>query len=98
MYPPSFSRRPASAASSRPRSVRSTSVQPVKRFSLFQVLSPWRSRTTLCIAKCALARVFRGRAEFFFDAQQLVVFADAIGAAGRSGLDLTGGGADGEVG
>src|SRR5262249_3792823 len=29
------------------RSDRSTSVQPVKRFSRFQVLSPWRRRTTL---------------------------------------------------
>ena len=34
-------------ASAKPRSDRSTSVQPVKRFSTFQVLSPWRSRTTL---------------------------------------------------
>src|SRR5207249_8510306 len=31
------------------RCVRSTSVQPVKRFSMFQTDSPWRNRTTLCI-------------------------------------------------
>ena len=37
-----------------PRSDRSTSVQPVKRFSLFQVLSPWRSRTSVCMRVFAL--------------------------------------------
>ena len=31
-----------------------------------------------------------GAAQFLFDAQQLVVFADAVGAARRSGLDLAG--------
>ena len=31
----------------RPRSVRSTSTQPVKRFSRFQVLWPWRSSTSV---------------------------------------------------
>ena len=41
---------------------------------------------------------FAADAELLFDAQQLVVFADAIGAAGRAGLDLSGAGADGEVG
>ena len=45
-YPPSFRSLPAACASSRPVSDRSTSVQPVNRFSLFQVLSPWRSSTT----------------------------------------------------
>ena len=34
-----------------PVGVRSTSVQPVKRFSRFQVDSPWRMRTSLYIEK-----------------------------------------------
>src|SRR3954464_6069631 len=51
--PASPSRRPASRASSTPRSVRSTSVQPVNRFSLFHVLSPWRSRTTLYMVRAS---------------------------------------------
>ena len=38
---------PAARASSTPLAVRSTSVQPVKRFSWFHVLSPWRSSTSL---------------------------------------------------
>ena len=37
-------------------------------------------------------------AELLLDAKQLVVFADAVGAAGRAGLDLARGGADREVG
>src|ERR1700694_1137390 len=36
--------RPACAASARPETDRSTSVQPVNRFSTFQVLWPWRTR------------------------------------------------------
>ena len=44
--PPSRSSRPAACASARPLSDRSTSVQPVNRFSRFQMLSPWRSRTS----------------------------------------------------
>src|SRR5262249_4374500 len=40
---------PAARASSRPASVRSTSVQPVNRFSRFHSLSPWRRRTSLCM-------------------------------------------------
>ena len=40
---------PAARASSRPCAVRSTSVQPVKRFSRFQALWPWRTKTSrLC--------------------------------------------------
>src|ERR1051325_5835028 len=39
--------RPASRASSTPRSLSGTSCQPVKRFSRFQVLWPWRSRTSV---------------------------------------------------
>src|SRR5258705_5893841 len=39
--------RPACAASARPETDRSTSVQPVNRFSTFQVLWPWRTRMSL---------------------------------------------------
>src|SRR5215207_7818430 len=46
VYPPSLSSRPASFASSIPLGVRSTSVQPVNRFSRFQVLSPCRRSTS----------------------------------------------------
>src|SRR6185436_512251 len=96
-YPPSRSSRPASAASARPFSVRSTSVQPVKRFSLFQVLSPWRSSTTLCTYRAPSGEA-RGGTELLFDAQQLVVLADPVGAACRSGFDLARRGADREIG
>src|SRR5215469_618262 len=41
------SSRPACAASARPCSERSTSVQPVNRFSTFQMLWPWRTRISL---------------------------------------------------
>src|SRR6185503_20602090 len=37
-------------------------------------------------------------AQVCFDAQQLIVFGDAIGARQRSGLDLSGIGGDGEIG
>src|SRR5215204_3089450 len=40
---------PAACASSFPFSERSTSFQPVKRFSLFHSLSPCRIKTNLCI-------------------------------------------------
>ena len=50
---PSFSSRPACLACSMPVSVRSTSVQPVKRFSRFQVDSPWRISTSLCMGAFA---------------------------------------------
>src|SRR5712664_350922 len=39
-----------------------------------------------------------GGAQFFFDAEELVVLGDAVGAAGRTGLDLAGGGGHGEIG
>src|SRR6266404_2593611 len=39
-----------------------------------------------------------GLAEFFLDAKELVVFGDAVGAAGGAGFDLAGGGGDGKVG
>ncbi len=44
------------------------------------------------------AQELRGLAEFFFDAEELVVLGDAVGAAGRAGLDLAGAGAYREVG
>src|SRR5438128_4506174 len=43
-------------------------------------------------------RELRRGAELFFDAQQLVVLADAIGPAGGPGLDLPSRGADREIG
>src|SRR5208337_2996181 len=55
--PPSFSVLPASIASPLPCSDKSTSVQPVKRFSLFQRLSPCRKRTT-CIMNHLQPRTF----------------------------------------
>ena len=45
--PSALSSRPASRASCRPCSVRSTSTQPVKRFSRFQMLWPWRRSSSL---------------------------------------------------
>src|SRR4051812_7067143 len=98
--PASFIRRPASCASLTPFSERSTSFQPVNRFSLFHSLSPWRTRTTLCmeLPQSRATGVRRGGAELLFDAQQLVVLGDAIGAARRARLDLPGARADGEVG
>src|SRR5262249_38211795 len=38
---------PAALASSTPFGLRTTSVHPVNRISLFQVLSPWRSNTSV---------------------------------------------------
>src|SRR5258708_10057311 len=37
-------------------------------------------------------------AELFFDAEELIVLGDAVGAAGRAGFNLAGGGGDGEIG
>src|SRR5574343_878753 len=45
--PSALSSWPADMACCTPTGVRSTSVQPVKRFSRFQVDSPWRIRTSL---------------------------------------------------
>ena len=50
------------------------------------------------LLECLSARELRAGAEFFFDTQQLVVLGDAIGAAGRAGLDLAGIRRDGEIG
>ena len=44
------------------------------------------------------AEEFGGLAELFLDAEELVVLGDAVGAAGRAGLDLAGAGGDREVG
>ena len=44
------------------------------------------------------AEEFGGLAELFFDAQELVVLGDAVGAAGGAGLDLAGVGGHGDVG
>src|SRR4029453_14905925 len=60
-----FSDRPPSRASFSPCSDSSTSVQPVNRFSLFQMLSPWRSRTSLYMAVRAF-RTQKGRLHLFF--------------------------------
>src|SRR5882672_5181230 len=46
-----MSNSPAARASSRPASVKSTSVQPVNRFARFHSLSPWRRRTSLCMRR-----------------------------------------------
>src|SRR5512140_764368 len=98
--PASVMRRPASRASSRPLSDRSTSVHPVNRFSLFQVLSPWRNRTTLYMAiqlpKRGLAGVAPPSAELLLNPEQLVVLRHTIGAAGGARLDLADAGADRE--
>ena len=93
---------PLPAPRARPRSDRSTSVHPVNRFSLFHVLSPWRSRTSVIMSRVSgwrLRPAYRAsEPSCFFNPQQLVVLADAIGPAGRSGLDLSGRGADRQVG
>jgi len=51
MYPPSFSRRPASRASSRP-AIGQVDIVPTGEAVLsVQVLSPWRNKTTLCMVR-----------------------------------------------
>src|ERR1700722_18899784 len=44
------------------------------------------------------AEEFGGLAQLFFDAEELVVFCDAVGAGGRAGFDLACACAYGEVG
>src|SRR6266849_10702749 len=56
------------------------------------------SRIKTFLTKGSFAVEAGGGAEFLFDAEELVVFGDAIGAAGGASLDLAGGGGDGEVG
>ena len=45
-----------------------------------------------------LAAVDGAVAEFFFDAEELVVFGHAVGAGGGAGFDLAAVGGDGDVG
>src|SRR5437879_4414604 len=49
-------RRPASLASVTPSSLSGASYQPVKRFSRFHVLCPWRSRTSVPMLEMAINR------------------------------------------
>ena len=56
------------------------------------------ARLKAALRKRRLAVEACGGAEFFFDAEKLVVLGDAVGTAGGAGLDLAGGGGDGEVG
>src|SRR3954470_2722640 len=66
--PASRSCSPPRCASARPFSDRGTSTQPVKRFSAFQELSPWRSRIRVWVTSArgggagGLADRGRGRA------------------------------------
>ena len=60
-----------------------------------QRLVSWHGITA---AKRLPARELRGVAQSLFDAQQLIVFRDAVGAAGRSGLDLARVGGHREIG
>src|SRR5665647_1991170 len=78
-----------------PVGVRSTSVQPVKRFSWFQVDSPWRIRTSLYMGESLGIRVrkpgileslvdvrhnSRKPVQFFIDNWMLISVALASGA------------------
>src|SRR5258706_974297 len=63
--PASVRTSPARLASSTPRCVRSTSVQPGKRFSMFQTDSPWRTRTTLCMCAFLDAALIRAARKHF---------------------------------
>jgi hypothetical protein len=56
VYPPSLRSSAARRASSLPRGERSTSVQPVNRFSLFQRLSPCRKRISVTIVPVSRVR------------------------------------------
>src|ERR1700730_12525771 len=70
-------------------------------------LPPWTSEAPTQPTDCSapLARAERGLAveagggaQFCLDAQELIVLGEAIGAAGRSGLDLAGGRRDSKIG
>lgn len=56
-YPPSSRAFPADSASFLPLSERSTSVQPVKRFSRFHSLSPWRSNTSFIFTQLLCLKI-----------------------------------------
>ena len=59
---------PASLPSFSPCSVKLTSCQPVKRFSLFQILSPWRSKTNCIIkVKIYIALMYRNNTLYVFN-------------------------------
>src|SRR6266849_9581804 len=60
--------------------------------------APCYRESKLILTKGSFAVEAGGGAEFLFDAEELVVFGDAVGAAGGAGLDLAGGGGDGEIG
>src|SRR4030095_11939841 len=55
------------------------------------------TRIVASAPELAATSVDRARAELLFDAEQPVVLRDAVGAAERSGLDLTGAGRNREV-
>src|SRR5690242_8892640 len=96
-------RRVASLASALPSCSWSTSVQPVKRFSLFQVLKPWRSRTSLGALFFFMGSTVVGRGEGLlvlepFDSQ-FDQAADEVGVADAARLPQLGIHADlGEAG
>ena len=50
------------------------------------------------LRECGFPVKAGGGAEFLFDAKELIVLGDAVGAAGGAGIDLAGGGGDGEIG
>ena len=52
----------------------------------------------MSLAEGSLAIEPSGRAEFFLDAQELIVFCDAISARGRTRFNLASAGGNGEVG
>src|SRR5713101_9589241 len=54
--------------------------------------APCYRESKLILTKGSFAVEAGGGAEFLFDAEELVVFGDAVGAAGGAGLDLAGGG------
>ncbi|SRR6266849_97704 len=60
--------------------------------------APCYRESKLILTKGSFAVEAGGGAEFLFDAEELVVFGDAVGAAGGAGLDLACGGSHGEIG
>ena len=72
--PSEASKRPASRASVMPRSVRSTSTQPVNLFARFHSLWPWRTSTSVACAAAVL----------------LSAILSCLWRAWRAGLRLTG--------
>ena len=61
------------------------------RLGADEASAPTRSAS---IVQCLDAEVARSAAQLFFDAQQLVVFCDAVGAGGGAGFDLSRAGGD----